>query len=90
MSTVSKKNTLETRAAKSASHRAPPGTAAWCLYYSLALLKLEAEAYVARMVADDEMREDLFAPLPLLPRDLRGRFFFPMLPSQDRAGCVFP
>jgi len=76
-------NTLETRAAKSASHRAPPGTLAWDAYFALALLKLEAEAYVARMVANEEMRVLLFAPGP---RHLRGRFIFPMLPSQDRTG----
>jgi hypothetical protein len=40
-------DSIETRARKSASHLAPPGTAAWELYYMLSLTKLALEAEVA-------------------------------------------
>ena len=75
-------NTLETRAAKSASHRAPPGALAWDAYFALALLKLEAEAFVSHMVTADELRDDLFAPGRIRKRSDGQGFIFRMLPSQ--------
>ena len=43
---------FETRARKSASHRAPKATERWQIYRSLALAKLEAEARAAQLLKE--------------------------------------